>query len=247
LAAIAPPWFAALVVMRFWPTTTSAEALLAVGMLLKMRTRLLSRSAIINCVPFDQRPKGLFRVFAFTATPWLAVFPVKLVWPMTRSAEAPLAPGMALKRRTRWFSWSAMANPPPTTQGFVALLSVFAPIPPWLAPVTVKFAWPMATEAAWLVVKARTGWIESARTISPKAPARRDPMERSTEGESLDGAGALVAVKPLERTRPLRRDNPDDGPRFDPDRERRISIFLPVGRNPRDPTQFEQRWILLNS
>ena len=52
------PWLLEFEVMFGWPMTTFAEALLEVGMVLRMRTRLLWASATNSLVPSETTPKA---------------------------------------------------------------------------------------------------------------------------------------------------------------------------------------------
>lgn len=78
-------WFP---VMSVWPITTLAEALLEVGMVLKMRTRLLTESAMKSLPPALDAPEGKHRQLAAGLPPWLQEVPDPLTCPTMTSAEA---------------------------------------------------------------------------------------------------------------------------------------------------------------
>src|SRR5262245_41637549 len=127
-----------------WPRTTSAEAPLAVGIVLKIRTRLLCVSAT-NSFPFcSQTPCGPLMDFADGG--FDGVFVVKSGWPTTTSAGWLFWLGMVFQISTRLLSVSATTRRTPSEATAVGLRRPLR-VGRRVGSVVVKSFWPRTTEA----------------------------------------------------------------------------------------------------
>ena len=109
-----------------WPITKLAEALSVVGIVLKIRTRLLPVSAINNFVPSEVIELGEPVVFAAAA--W-KLTSVKLGLPITKFAVVLFAVGILLNTRTRSASTTKSLLPKTAASGEKERL-LPAPTPP---------------------------------------------------------------------------------------------------------------------
>src|SRR5262245_42310872 len=118
-----------------WPMTTSAAVPLAEGKLDQSSSRLLPRSATMIRVPSLQTSDGSDSVEADRKptlplrSESLAAHFVRLFWPSTRSAAAPLAAGKVFQISTRLLPRSATSSFPPAMKALAGERSRFAAQP----------------------------------------------------------------------------------------------------------------------
>src|SRR5208283_5961291 len=134
------------------PMTTSAGAPLLVGILFQIRTRSLPPSATTSSVPSLQIPSGSRSPVSVVA----ALELLKLGWPTTTSAGAPLVVGMLFQMRIRLLLRSATNSLPATTNNpFSGRFNPDCVVAPALE---VKFGWPTTRSAGLLVLVGR--WFQ---------------------------------------------------------------------------------------